>query len=152
MKSPPTMIRIFFDTSILLASLRSPSGGSSELLRYAVAGAVSGYLSDDVLEEIARHVHEVGPELRSRLLNYLAAIPFTVISVSAWEVRSAMAFTAAKDSAIVAAAEKAGVDFLVTLDKRHLLNKKEDIEPNVGFQIVRPEDILISIRGGHRQL
>ncbi len=81
MKSPPTMIRIFFDTSILLASLRSPSGGSSELLRYAVAGAVSGYLSDDVLEEIARHVHEVGPELRSRLLNYLAAIPFTVWAI-----------------------------------------------------------------------
>ena len=46
----------------------------------------------------------------------------------------------------MAAAHKAGVDYLVTLDKRHLLNKKAKIEPHVGFVIVRPGDILDLLR------
>lgn len=137
---------MFFDTSILLASLRSPRGGSSELLRYAVIGVLDAFLSDDVIDEVARHVHEVGPELRSRFLTYLAAIPYTVVTVTLEEVQAAAVFTAAKDSPIVAAAHKAGVSHLVTLDKRHLLNKKREIEPYVGFSIVRPEVLLDQIR------
>lgn len=136
------MSKVFFDTSVLLASLRSPRGGSSELLRYAVVGSVQAFLSDDVIDETARHVHEVGPELRALFLNFLAVIPFTSISVTAEEVRWATTFTDPKDSPIVAAAQKAGADYLVTLDKRHLLNKKAEIEPHVGFEIVRPEDLL----------
>ncbi|MBX3001151.1 MAG: putative toxin-antitoxin system toxin component, PIN family [Caldilineaceae bacterium] len=136
------MINVFLDTSILLASLRSPQGGSSELLRYAVVGTIEASVSDDVIDEVARHVHEVDPALRSLLLKFLAAIPFRVISVTPQEVQRASSFTAAKDSTIVAAANKSGAAYLVTLDKRHLLDKKADIEPNVGFQIVRPEAIL----------
>ena len=140
------MIKTFFDTSVLLASLRSPQGGSSELLRYAVVEATEAYISDDVLDEVARHVHEVGPALRSLLLEYLAAISFTVVTVTTEEVARATVFTDPKDSPIVAAAEKARVDYLVTLDKRHLLNKRAEIEPHVGFVIVRPETVLDLLR------
>lgn len=140
------MINVFLDTSILLASLRSPQGGSSELLRYAVIGAIEASVSDDVIDEVARHVHEVDPALRSLLLRYLAAIPFRVVSVTPEEVQWAITFTAPKDGAIVAAAHKSGASYLVTLDKRHLLDKKADIEPNVGFQIARPEAILSILR------
>jgi putative PIN family toxin of toxin-antitoxin system len=140
------MINVFLDTSIFLASLRSPQGGSSELLRYAVIGAIEASVSDDVIDEVARHVHEVDPALRSLLLRYLAAIPFRVVSVTPEEVQWAITFTAPKDGAIVAAAHKSGAAYLVTLDKRHLLDKKADIEPNVGFQIVRPEAILSILR------
>ena len=140
------MPKVFLDTSIFLASLRSPRGGSSEVLRYAVAGAVEAFLSDDVVDEVARHIHEVDPALRSLLLQYLAAIPFSVISVTADEVEWAATFTDSKDSFIVASAHKAGADYLVTLDKRHLLNKRAEIEPHVGFQIVRPEFLLVVLR------
>lgn len=142
----PPMPKVFLDTSIFLASLRSPSGGSSEVLRYAVVGAVEAFLSKDVIDEVARHVHEVEPTLRSLLLLNLAAIPLGVISVTPEEVAWAATFTHAKDSFIVAAAHKAGVDYLVTLDKRHLLDKKADIEPHVGFQLVRPEVVLAMLR------
>ena len=94
------MPKVFLDTSIFLASLRSPQGGSSEVLRYAVAGAVEAFLSDDVVDEVARHIHEVDPALRSLLLQYLAAIPFTVISVTADEVEWAATFTDSKNSFI----------------------------------------------------
>jgi predicted nucleic acid-binding protein len=144
------MISAFIDTSVLLASLRSPTGGSSELLRYAVIGAFSAFLSDDVINEVARHVHEVGPELRALFLTYLAAIPYTVITVTPNEVQHAATFTAAKDSPIVAAAAKADVGYLVTLDKRHLLDKKSDIEPHVSFEIVRPEDVFRQLKAAGR--
>lgn len=134
--------KVFFDTSVLLAGLRSPQGGSSELLRHAVVGRLDAFMSDDVIDEVARHVHEVGPDLRALFLKYLATIPFTLLTVSAQEVALAATFTEAKDSPIVAAAAKADVDYLVTLDKRHLLNKKTEIEPHVGFTIVRPEDLI----------
>ena len=98
------MLKAFFDTSIFLASLRSPSGGSSEVLRYAVVETVAAFLSDDVVDEMARHIDEVGAELRSLFLQYLAAIPFTLISVTAEDVAWATTFTATKDSPIVAAA------------------------------------------------
>lgn len=140
--------KVFFDTSVLLASLRSPQGGSSEVLRHAVVGHLDAFLSDDVIDEVARHVHEVGPDLRALLLKYLATIPFTTISVSAQEVALAAVFTDPKDSPIVSAAAKANVDYLVTLDKRHLLNKKMEIESHVEFAIVRPEDLIQLLSGG----
>jgi hypothetical protein len=74
------------------------------------------------------------------------AIPFRVVSVTPKEVQWAITFIAPKDSCIVAAAHKSGAAYLATLDKRHLLDKKADIEPNVGFQIVRPETILSILR------
>ncbi len=140
------MIKVFCDTSVLLASLRSPRGGASELLRSAVVEVVAAFLSDDGIEEVARHVHEVGPDLRALFLTHLATIPFTTVSVPADEVQWAASFTAAKDSPLVAAAKLAGVDYLVTVDKRHLLDKKAQIEPNVGFDIVRPGDLLALLR------
>lgn len=146
MGSTPVVSEVFLDTSVFLASLRSPQGGSSELLRYAVVGSIQAFVSDDVMDEVARHIHEVAPELRSLLLRYLAAIPFQVVSITTEEVRWAAAFTNVKDSFIVAAAHKADVDYLVTLDKRHLLDKKDEIEPQVGFQIVRPEFVLTEIK------
>lgn len=81
------MNKVFVDASVLLASLRSSHGGSSELLRYAVMHAIEAAVSDDILDEVARHVHEVDPGLRSLLLKYLAAIPFTVIQVTSAEVQ-----------------------------------------------------------------
>jgi uncharacterized protein len=144
------MSKTFLDTSVFRASLRSPQGGSSEVLRHAVVGLIESVVSDDVLDEVARHVHEVDPALRSLLLKYLAAIPFAVISVTPDEVQWATTFTAPKDSHIVAAAHKAGVDYLVTLDKRHLLDKRAEIEPHVCFQIVRPEHILAMQRSPQR--
>jgi predicted nucleic acid-binding protein len=59
MGSMPVKHKAFLDTSVFLASLRSPQGGSSELLRYAVVGSVQAFVSDDVMDEVARHLHEV---------------------------------------------------------------------------------------------
>lgn len=142
------MAKVFFDTSVLLASLHSPTGGSSELLRYAIVGEIDAVVSDDVIDEVARHIQRVRPELRSLFLKYIAVIRFTVVSVTPSQVQWATAFTDPKDSFIVAAAHESNVEYLVTLDKRHLLNRKSDIEPHVRFIIARPEEVLKHIRAG----
>ena len=46
----------------------------------------------------------------------------------------------------VAAAKRAKVDLLVTLDKKHLLGKPQLIE-YIGFKIVTPQEAMAHIRG-----
>jgi predicted nucleic acid-binding protein len=72
MGSMPVKHKVFLDTSVFLASLRSPQGGSSELLRHAVVGSIQAFVSDDVMDEVARHIQKVAPGLRSLLLRYLS--------------------------------------------------------------------------------
>ena len=62
------------------------------------------------------------------------------------EILDAAGLVALKDTAIVAAAKKAEVDLLVTLDKKHLLEKKEIVE-NLGVKVASPQDAIKNIRG-----
>jgi predicted nucleic acid-binding protein len=50
-----------------------------------------------------------------------------------------------KDAPIVAAAKRAKVDYLVSLDRRHLVGNKE-IEHRSGVKIVLPEELLALLR------
>ncbi len=55
------MIRAFLDSSVLVAAIRSPTGGSGEVLRFAVAEAFEAVISDDVVQEVARHFEDSFP-------------------------------------------------------------------------------------------
>jgi len=68
----------------------------------------------------------------------IAAIPFEYIRPTKREVLAAAEHVAMKDATILAAARKARVDLLVTLDKKHLLGKPELTEIS-RVAIVTPE-------------
>ena len=61
-------------------------------------------------------------------------------------MRSAASHVALKDAPIVAAAKRAKVDLLVTLDKKHLLGKPELAE-YAGVDIVTPQEAVGYLRG-----
>ncbi len=57
------------------------------------------------------------------------------------EVWEAEKYVAAKDAPIVAAARKAGVDYLITFDKKHLLGNPA-LTSYLGIEILTPKDGL----------
>lgn len=146
MASAIKMTRAFIDSSVFIAAVRSPTGGSSEVLRYAVAGLFDAVISDDVVEEVERYFHGKVPSLLSSMKLMFRLVPFQFANPTLEDVMQAANYTPAKDKMIVAGANVGKVEYLVTLDKKHLLDKSAQIEPNVDFKIIRPEGLLDGLR------
>jgi predicted nucleic acid-binding protein len=140
------MIRAFIDSSVFIAAVRSPSGGSAEVLRYAVAGLFEPIISEDVVEEVVRYFRAKVPALVPGMNLIFRMVPFRFANPTVEDVMTAATYTPDKDKAIVAGANVGEVDYLVTLDKKHLLEKSAQIEQNVRFRIIRPEDLLALLR------
>src|SRR3990170_1527967 len=78
------------------------------------------------------------PQKQHIFILFFPAIPFEYIRPTKREVLAAAEHVAMKDAPILAAARKARVDLLVTLDKKHLLGKPELTEIS-RVAIVTPE-------------
>ncbi len=135
------MKRIFIDSSVFFSAAYSEKGGSRELLLKGARGEVILVLSPLVLEETRRNLGEVSSELADLFDMIAGAIPFELVQPTKDEVISAAMIVSLKDAPILAAARKAGVDLLVTLDKKHLLGKPELVK-YAGTQIVSPKEAI----------
>ncbi len=139
------MIRAFVDTSVLFAASYSSTGASRELIRLAFQGQVQLVISDDVLEEARRNLAAKLPEALHLFEQILELIPFEVVTPTTEEVQVAATYTDYKDAPIVAAAKRAQVDYLTSLDKRHLVGVPE-VAHGSGLKIVLPHELLTVIR------
>ena len=140
------MIRAFVDASVLFAASYSPTGASRELLRLAFHGEVELVTSDDVLEEARRNLAAKLPDTLDLFQQIVELIPFEIVTPTPEEVQEAATYTEHKDAPIVAAAIKAQVDYLTSLDKRHLVGVPE-VAQGSGLKIVLPQELLEAIRG-----
>jgi putative PIN family toxin of toxin-antitoxin system len=142
------MTRAFIDTSVLFSACYSPTGASSEIIREAVQGTIGLVISRLVLEEAKRNLAQKLPQALPLLTQLLEVIPFEVVRPSKQEVLAAAAYTELKDAPIVAAAKAAQVDYLVSLDRRHLVDVAI-VRQQSGLTIVLPEAFLTHLR--HKQ-
>jgi predicted nucleic acid-binding protein len=140
------MTSAFIDSSVFIAAVRSPTGGSGEVLRYAIVGLFEAVISEDVVEEVERYFHAKGPALLPAMKLMFSLVPFHYANPTVDDVMQAAIYTPSKDKAIVAGANVGKVDYLVTLDKKHLLDMSTEIEQNVRFKIIRPEGLLDALR------
>jgi predicted nucleic acid-binding protein len=139
------MIKGFIDSSVFIAAIHSPRGGSGEVLRFAVAELFEAVISPEVVREAQNHFAQEHPDLLPPFQEFLELVPFTHVLPTLTDVEDAAAYTPSKDKAIVAGANTGKVDYLVTLDKKHLLGN-EQIEASVGFKIVTPGEFLRMLR------
>ena len=139
------MIRAFVDTSVLFAASHSPTGASRELIRLAFQGEVQLVISDDVLEEARRNLGAKLPDALDLFQQIVDLLPFEIVTPTPEEVREAAKYTANKDAPIVAAAIRAQVDYLTSLDQRHLVGVPE-VAQGSGLNIVRPHELLEAVR------
>jgi predicted nucleic acid-binding protein len=139
------MIRAFIDASVLMAACLSSTGASREIILQSIRDNVSLVISDLVIQETERNLTNKAPEALPAFHQFLDAVSFELVRPTKQQVLQAAAYIALKDAPIVAAAKRAQVDYLVSLDRRHLVGLP-DIAKRSGLNIVLPNRFLEEIR------
>ena len=131
---------VFFNASVILAGLKSPSGGSGKLLSLSAANKINGVISEIILDEVLRHTADIG--LKSAPIQVAMKTTFSSIQAAPEESRVAEFNKIVIDSGdahVLASCHETKADFLVTLDKKHLLILREKIK---WVRIVSPGELI----------
>ena len=137
--------RIFIDSSVLFSAIYSNSGHSSDLLLMGAEEEVLAVISDFVIIETRRNINELKPEKLMRIDQVLATIHFEIVAVTSGDVADAKEWIVLKDAPVLAAARVARVDMLVTLDKKHFLDRPE-LETYINAPILTPKEAFRKIK------
>lgn len=121
------------------------TGASREIILQAIRGNATLVISELVIKETERNLTSKAPESLSAFHQFLDAVSFECVRPTKQQVLEATAYIALKDAPIVAAAKLAQVDYLVSLDRRHLVGHP-DIAQKSGLNIVFPKQLLEEIR------
>jgi putative PIN family toxin of toxin-antitoxin system len=136
------MNRVFFDSSALFAAAYSATGAARDLLKLAIQQQVQIVISQDVLTETERNLERKAPTKLDVFKQLLTLIEPEIVDSPAketvWEIEQ---YVAQKDAPIIAAAIAAQPDYLVTYDRKDLLDKPEVAEKS-GLQIVTPDVVV----------
>ncbi len=119
------------------------TGASATILDLCEAQVLQMVVSRQVLVEADRNFTAKFPQLVGRFRQFMQHLaPLMVEDPKPESVEKAATVVDRKDAAILAAAENADVDFLITLDKRHFLNLKT--RQKVMLNVVSPIEFLQS--------
>jgi predicted nucleic acid-binding protein len=136
---------IFFDASVLVAGAHSAQGGSGLLLEACrLRGFVAQATFLVVLEAFHALERNFPPASMARFRTHLAEIEWDILPVPPEEILLKYAdFIDAKDLHVLAAAIVGGSDFLLTLDRRHILAAAPAVEDaHIPIRILTPGDFI----------
>jgi len=118
-------IKVFLDSSVIIAAVLSFSGGSFRLIRESVFKGYTLLISNYVLEECLRVLKLKYPEKIFILAMLLENFRFQIVKdPSQKEVEKLIKIIEPEDAPILAGAIKYKAKYLVTLDKKDFLNLK----------------------------
>ncbi|MCS6849078.1 MAG: putative toxin-antitoxin system toxin component, PIN family [Anaerolineae bacterium] len=140
------MIRFFVDTSVLFAAIYSPTGGSARLITDAINREIELVISEDVASELRGAIGEVYPQLLPEVETLLQLTPFIYVTITqAQRDEAVQAVVDPDDAHIVAAAKISHARALITLDRKHLLDKPIVAE-FVGMDVLTPGQAIALYR------
>lgn len=136
------MVKVFLDSSVIIAGINSPTGASSLILKLSKESKIIASVSEIVLQEVLRNIKKKLPEeVFIQFLKYLSESNFEKIDFEEEsEILQYQEITDTKDLHVIAAAYKAHADYLITLDKKHLLS----LEQKLPFKIITPGEFIKS--------
>ena len=137
--------RIFFDTSVYIAGLHSPSGAARELLRLVEAQLIRMVVSEEVVTEVDRVTTEKFPHLAQESRQFWKDLgPEIAPDPRADQVGPFLQKLVKGDALILCAAHLANVSAFVTWNTRDFM--AHGIASLVDFPIVVPADGLKLLR------
>ncbi len=139
------MNRVFVDASVFYSACLSATGASREILLRGLRQQLVLVVSDVVREETERNLSHDHPEVLPLLTAFWDLVPFEIVSPTTGQVEAAAVYTKLKDAPIVAAAKAAGIDYLVSLDRKDLVDNA-DVVRESGLAIVLPGQLMIILR------
>lgn len=141
MQRPIPKIKIFVDTSVLIAGLASSVGASGAVLDLCEAEVIQMVISRQVIVEADRNFSAKLPRLVDRFRQFMQNLkPLMVEDPKRSTIKEASGIVGRKDAPILAAARESKADFLVTLDKKHFLSPRA--RKKVGIKVVTPAEFL----------
>lgn len=109
------MLKLFLDSSVLLAASGSAKGGSYAVIRvYGIARKWECHTSNYCLAEVEKNISKLAPEARIRWSDELR--PALSIVPDAWTMKLPHLLTAGKDKPVLITAISAKAKALLTLD------------------------------------
>lgn len=139
-------MRVFFDTSIIIASLLSPTGGSTKVLQYVHLGYIIGVTSQTVIDELLEEKkYKKLQKSKTELENFVAKSGLLVRKrLSIKDVTPYFDIIVQEDAHLIAGAKKTKCSHLLTLDKKHVI--RPDLQKLVSpLRIVSPKELLEEI-------
>lgn len=132
---------VFFNASVIIAGLASPTGGSAKLLKDVEEKQINGVISEIIVDEVLRHAAKIGKSkstiehsVKSIFPNVLAAPARVLVYKYKEEVLDQ------GDAHVLASCDESESNYLVTLDKKHLLSIAGKIKK---FRIVSPGQLIL---------
>lgn len=128
------------NASVILAGLKSPSGGSGKILSWVKQARIKGVISEIILDEVLRNSQKIGlsEEQTSQIIEKKS-----IQIIREPKEKSAEKFKKivinVGDTHVLASSQEQKVDFLVTLDQKHLLALKDKVKI---FKIVTPGQLI----------
>jgi len=136
------MIRVFFDASVLFSATYSQTGSSRDLIRGAIRGKIQIVVSRHVLKEVTDNLTLKAPGALPAFQQLMdLVLPEVVENPTLEELKRAADYIHPKDAPIVAAAVKAKVDYLVTWDRKHLVDVPKVAERS-GLSVMTPGELM----------
>lgn len=136
-------MKVFIDSSVIIASLLSATGGSTLAILFCETKMIDGFISPEVVKEIKLVIERKFPEKKKQFEKIL-----TETNLRSIKLKDKKLITRAKkwikdpnDAPILAAAKQANVDYLITLDIRHFI-KDPNVTKKSGMRILTPGDFL----------
>jgi putative PIN family toxin of toxin-antitoxin system len=136
-------MRVFFDASVLIAALLSPTGGSALLLSFIKAGRLVGVTSQTVIEEVLeedkpKKLHKTSAEIEQFIATSGLVVRETV---ALQEIEPYQHLIDPEDAHLIAGAVLTNCSHLVSLDKKHVLIDAVRTR-FLPLKIVSPKDML----------
>jgi putative PIN family toxin of toxin-antitoxin system len=134
-------MRVFFDASVIIAALLSPTGGSSLLLRFIKTRTIVGITSQTVIDEVLEQESKLN-KTKGEIANFIGGSSLVIRElITLDEIRPYENLIDKEDAHLIAGAKRTKCTYLVSLDKRHVL--REDVRARFQpLKIMNPKDLL----------
>lgn len=134
--------RIFIDSSVLIAAAISPIGSARILINQGFTQKIDLYISPEVVGETERNLKRKAPEGLDYFYKIYESLSLNLVKPTKRQIHKAAKVVVGKDAPIVAGAIFSRADYLVSFDRKHLLQHRQQIEENFKIKVVTPDELI----------
>ncbi|MGK7885115.1 MAG: putative toxin-antitoxin system toxin component, PIN family [Crocosphaera sp.] len=142
MMSAKDSVLVILDTSVFLSALlsKNPKSAPCKIIRYWREGRFKLVISPQLLEELVEKLLVKNID-RNDIKDILTAIFYTAIKIQGIYEATLLDKVDSNDNIFLAAAYEIGADYLVSLDKKHILplkhyHRTQILSPNLFLQVL----------------
>jgi predicted nucleic acid-binding protein len=140
-------LRVFIDSSVLIAAAISLTGSARALINLGLASKLTLVISSLVLAETQRNLGRKAPAALPLFQLFRGLLDQTAVDPAESLVIEVAQTIEPKDAPIVAAALTAQADYLVSYDRRHILAHRTLIQKRFNLAVATPDEVLRTFSG-----